>query len=84
METAPSGLWCRKRSRETPEHPGCRPGDWLNAGKWADGPEACEAIGIAYQTAMNAGSVCAAFKFSRPSRAALHSEGHRAAHSWFC
>lgn len=40
-------------------------GDWWKAGKWGDGPEACEAIGVDYGTAANAGRVCETFEFSR-------------------
>lgn len=40
-------------------------GDWWNAGKWGDGQEACEQVGVEYQTAQNAGWVCRAFEISR-------------------
>lgn len=41
-------------------------GDWWNAGvQWGEGQAVCEAVGIAYQTAMNCGSIAAHFHFSR-------------------
>lgn len=40
-------------------------GDWWNAGKWGDGQEACEQVGVEYQTAQDAGLVCRKFEFSR-------------------
>jgi hypothetical protein len=40
-------------------------GDWWNAGKWGDGPEACEQIGVEYQTARNCAAVSGAFTLSR-------------------
>jgi hypothetical protein len=41
-------------------------GDWWNAGvQWGEGQAVCEALEIAYQTAMNCGSIAAQFQFSR-------------------
>lgn len=40
-------------------------GDWWNAGKWGDAQEACDHIGVEYQTAADAGMVCKNFDFSR-------------------
>ena len=41
-------------------------GDWWNAGvSWGKGQDACETIGIPYQTARNAGTVAGAFQLSR-------------------
>ncbi len=38
--------------------------DWFNAGKWGEGREVCEEIGVNYQYVANCGSVCNAFDFS--------------------
>jgi hypothetical protein len=41
-------------------------GDWWISGvKWGEGREVCEALGLAYQSAMNYGSVAGKFQFSR-------------------
>jgi hypothetical protein len=40
-------------------------GDWWNACQWGDGRQACEDMGINYQTAQDCGWVAKAFKFSR-------------------
>ena len=40
-------------------------GDGWNVCQWGDGKEACERIGVNYQTAQNCGNVASKIKFSR-------------------
>lgn len=40
-------------------------GDWWNSCQWGDGRDACEEIGVEYQTAQDCGMVCRSFEFSR-------------------